>query len=107
MASIIATSIDLTKIPKDKIIDGKKGKYLPITITVNDEVDQFGNQGPVIVSQSKDEREAKMEKTYLGNVQVVWTNGEFPSPPPREEKSNVELLQSIATAGSKEDDLPF
>ena len=24
MASIIATSIDLTKIPKDKIIDGKK-----------------------------------------------------------------------------------
>jgi len=36
MASIIATSIDLTKIPKDKIIDGKKGKYLPITITLND-----------------------------------------------------------------------
>ena len=29
MASIIKTSIDLTKIPKDKIIDGKKGKYLP------------------------------------------------------------------------------
>ena len=38
MASIIATSIDLTKIPKDKIIEGKKGKYLPITITVNDEL---------------------------------------------------------------------
>tara|TARA_R100000482_G_scaffold72848_3_gene27885 strand:+ start:742 stop:1065 length:324 start_codon:yes stop_codon:yes gene_type:complete len=107
MAGIIKTSINLSNIPKDKIIEGKKGKYLPITITVNDEVDQFGNQGPVIVSQSKDEREAKMEKTYLGNVQVVWTNGEFPSPPPREEKSNVELLQNIATAGSKEDDLPF
>ena len=45
MASIIKTSIDLTKIPKDKIIDGKKGKYLPVTITLNDEVDQFGNQG--------------------------------------------------------------
>ena len=27
MASIINFSIDLTKIPKDKIIDGKKGKY--------------------------------------------------------------------------------
>ena len=49
MASIIKTSIDLTKIQKDKIIDGKKGKYLPITITLNDELDQFGNQGPVIV----------------------------------------------------------
>jgi len=65
MAGIIKTSINLTNIPKDKIIEGKKGKYLPITITVNDEVDQFGNQGPVIVSQTKDERDAKMEKTYL------------------------------------------
>ena len=76
MASIIKTSIDLTKIPKDKIIDGKKGKYLPVTITLNDEVDQFGNQGPIIVSQTKEERDAKDKKTYLGNVQVVWTNGD-------------------------------
>ena len=58
MASIIKTSINLNEIPKDKIITGKKGKYLPITITVNDEVDQFGNQGPVVVQQSKDERDA-------------------------------------------------
>ena len=47
MASIIATSINLNKIPKDKIIAGAKGKYLPITITLNDELDQFGNNGPV------------------------------------------------------------
>ena len=51
MASIINFSIDLNKIPKDKIINGKKGKYLPITVTLNDEVDQFGNNGPVIVAQ--------------------------------------------------------
>ena len=65
MASIIATSIDLTKIPKDKIIDGAKGKYLPITITINDEVDQFGNQGPVVVRQTKEERDAKTEKVVI------------------------------------------
>ena len=75
MASIIKASIDLNKIPKDKIYIGKKGKYLPITITINDEVDQFGNQGPVVVEQSKEEREAKSPKKYLGNVKVVWTNG--------------------------------
>ena len=106
MASIIKTSIDLTKIDKSKIIEGKKGKYLPITITLNDEVDQFGNQGPVIISQSKEEREMKTDKIYLGNVQVVWTNGENVNTAPREGepvKSNVEVLQSIA----KEDDLPF
>ena len=70
MASIIKASINLNEIPKDKIIIGKKGKYLPITITLNDEVDQFGNQGPVIVSQSKDERDAKTEKVYLGNLNI-------------------------------------
>ena len=68
MASIIKTSINLSEIPKDKIFVGKKGKYLPITITLNDEVDQFGNQGPVVVEQTKDEREAKQAKTYLGIV---------------------------------------
>ena len=84
MASIIKASINLNNIDKSKIIDGKKGKYLPITITLNDEPDQFGNQGPIVVAQTKEEREAKTAKTYLGNVQVVWTNGQFPSPPPRD-----------------------
>ena len=51
MASIIKTSINLNNIPKDRIFEGKKGKYLPITITLNDEPDQFGNQGPVVVEQ--------------------------------------------------------
>ena len=75
MASIIKASINLNNIDKSKIIEGKKGKYLPITITINDEPDQFGNQGPIVIAQSKEEREAKVAKTYLGNVQVVWTNG--------------------------------
>jgi len=64
MAGIIKASINLNAIPKDKIIEGKKGKYLPITITVNDETHQFGNQGTVVVDQTKEEREAKTAKTY-------------------------------------------
>ena len=82
MAGIIKTSINLNMIPKDKIIQGKKGKYLPIAITVNDEPDQFGNQGPVIVDQTKEEREAKAPKVYLGNTKVVWSNGKMPDPIP-------------------------
>jgi len=39
MASIITASINLNNIDKSKIIDGKKGKYLPITINLNDEPD--------------------------------------------------------------------
>ena len=58
MAGIVKGSIDLTKVPKDRIIVGKKGKYINVAITVNDEEDQFGNFGPIIVDQTKEEREA-------------------------------------------------
>ena len=101
MALILAASINLNEIPKDKIIVGKKGKYLPISITLNDELDQFGNQGPVIVSQSKEEREAKQAKTYLGNVKLVWTNGEV------KKLDNPQQQAAPAPAAVVEDDLPF
>ena len=102
MASIIKASINLSEIPKDKIIPGKKGKYLPITITINDEPDQFGNQGPVVVAQTKEERDAKEKKTYLGNVQVVWTNGDNVAAAPRNDQPQ-QAPQPVAV----EEDLPF
>jgi|TARA_R110000787_G_scaffold38138_2_gene96334 hypothetical protein len=102
MASIINTSINLNNIDKDKIIVGKKGKYLPISITINDDVDQFGNQGPVVISQSKEEREAKVAKVYLGNVQVVWTNGENVATAPRKDAPAPQVEKSKV-----EEDLPF
>ena len=102
MASIIKTSINLNAIPKDRIFVGKKGKYLPITITLNDEPDQFGNQGPVVVEQTKEEREAKEPKTYLGNVKVVWTNGDNVAAPQR-----GDAPQSQSKVNVEKEDLPF
>lgn len=107
MASIIKTSINLNAIPKDKIINGKKGKYLPITITLNDEVDQFGNQGPCVVEQSKEEREAKSPKVYLGNVKVVWTNGQNVEAAPREDMRGGNAPMPQAPPPAPVDDLPF
>ena len=103
MAGIIKTSINLSLIPKDKIIIGKKGKYLPIALSVNDEPAQFGNQGPVIVDQTKEEREAKAPKVYLGNTKVVWSNGKMPDPIP------FKTGGSQAQPANKEvkEDLPF
>jgi hypothetical protein len=105
MASIIKASINLNTVPKDKIIIGKKGKYLPITITINDDLDQFGNQGPICVDQSKEERDAKTAKTYLGNVKVVWTNGENVDPAPRE--GGQAPAPKVAVVETEADDLPF
>ena len=104
MASIIKASINLNEIPKHKIIKGAKGQYLPITITLNDEVDQFGNQGPVMVEQSKEERDAKAAKVYLGNVKVVWTNGDNVAVAPRTDGQSAPAPQR---APAPMDDLPF
>ncbi len=102
MASIINASINLNNIDKTKIIEGKKGKYLPISITINDEADQFGNQGPITIAQSKEEREAKAAKVYLGNVKVVWTNGDNVAAAPRDGQQAP--AQSLTP---QPDDLPF
>jgi len=108
MASIIKASINLNSIPKHKIIDGAKGKYLPITITLNDEFDQFGNQGPIMVEQSKEERESKAAKVYLGNVKVVWTNGTNVAAAPRTDGNSPVPRQSNAASFTPQaDDLPF
>ena len=106
MASILKTSINLSEIPKDKIINGKKGKYLPITITLNDDLDQFGNQGPVCVDQTKEERDAKTAKTYLGNVKVVWTNGDNVAVAPKQDQP-MQAAPAAAPAAQPVDDLPF
>jgi hypothetical protein len=106
MASIIKANLNLAAIPKDKIYKGKKGSYLPITITINDELGNYGDNGPIIVEQTKEERDAKVDKVYLGNVKVVWTNGNNVDTAPKEG----------APAGSAppppppapvDDDLPF
>lgn len=78
MSVIIAkANIKLTDIPQEKIYTSEKtgAKYLPITIVINDTLNDFGKQGPVFVEQSKEEREAKEPKQYLGDVTVVFTDG--------------------------------
>jgi hypothetical protein len=107
MATIINTSINLNSIPKDKIIDGAKGKYLPLTITINDEVDQFGNQGPVTVAQSKEERESKAAKVYLGNVKVAWTDGKISKADDAAGPSRNAAKASAKPTKVQDDDLPF
>ena len=43
MGSLIKGSINLNKLPKEKLIKGKNGTYYDFTISVNDETGQFGD----------------------------------------------------------------
>lgn len=106
MASIISANIDLTKVDKSKIYEGKKGKYYPITIVLNDELGQFGDSGYIQTEQTKEERDAKAPKSFLGNVKVVWSNGSNVAPAPRDGEPQQQQQQS-ATQSAPEPDLPF
>ena len=73
MSAIISGSIRVDKLPKEKFIQGKDGAvYYNFTISVSDET-RYGNNVAFMDSQTKEEREAKVPKTYLGNGKVVWT----------------------------------
>ena len=97
MATIINASIDVTKIPKESLIKGKKGTYANVTVFINDET-RFGNNASIAMSMSKEERESGQEKIWLGNGKVVFTNGEV----------TVAVKEDApATAKTEEEALPF
>lgn len=43
-----------------------------ITISLNDAPDQYGNNASIWISQTKEERDAKAPKVYIGNGKVVY-----------------------------------
>lgn len=72
MSKLRTFSICVDDIPAEKLVTAKNGKrYLNLTSWDNDEPDKYGNDFSVSISQSKEEREAKQKKVYLGNGKIV------------------------------------
>ena len=66
----IELKIDVTKIDKSRLYEGKKGKYLTMTVFVDVEnQDQHGNNG--MITHKKKEGEDKAP--ILGNAKVFWS----------------------------------
>jgi len=101
MATIINASIELTKIDKTKIFEKDGRKYLSITISVNDTTN-YGNNVGISINQTKEEREAKAPKTFIGNGKVSWTDGNIQVA----EKENAPTQQAPISK-EVDDDLPF
>jgi hypothetical protein len=105
MAQLFSASIDVTKFTKDKFVKGQKGTYANVTISINDEPDQYGNILTITESQTQEEREAKASKIYLANGKLVWSSEggstakaapSTPTPPP-----------AAAPVVEEGDELPF
>ena len=73
MSKLIKLSIDVTAIPKESIKPHTNGKkYVSVDCWVNDEVDRFGKDVSLNISQTKEERDAKTPKTYIGGGETKW-----------------------------------
>lgn len=104
MGATITFSIDLNKIDKSKVIQGKKGTYYNITAFINDDVDQFGNNVAVATGSSTEERESGAKTQYLGNGRVIRTDGRISAAPMSQQGSSQ---PQAAPAPADDMDFPF
>jgi len=92
MARMYSASIDCTKIDKAKL---KDAKYLNVVIVVNDELDKYGNIMSIQEGQTKEERDSKAPKKYLGNGKMFWTNEGLASKDPQGQQAFSQGEESL------------
>lgn len=71
----------------------KNGKGISTTISINDRMDNFGQNVGEWISQTKEEREAKANRIFVGNGKVVFID--------------PNKVISVAPKSEKKDDTPF
>jgi outer membrane lipoprotein-sorting protein len=99
---IISASIDLNKIDKTLIVPGKDGaKYYNLDIIVSDTKNTYGQDVSISDKQTKEQREAKAKKKFIGNGKTVWSSEPTPETAQVIDETKKE---SNSNAG---DDLPF
>lgn len=122
MSKIINASIDFSKmksakfktkkgtdcilipIDQDGITTDKNGNhYLAIDIAIKDEKNQWGQDTSLSIQQSKEQREAKKERIYIGNGKTVWESSASTN---NSASSNNEPT-NITPDDGEEENLPF
>lgn len=93
---MISLKIDVTKIDKSKLFNGKQGTYLD-AILIETPNNQYGDDYMIVQSVSKEEREQGIKGAILGNAR------KFGQSIPQ---SNDDQLRDSMDYADK-DDLPF
>ena len=87
---MITISIELTDEVRSALVEKNGRKYLNMVVTNLKEVDQYGNTHTVYLSQSKEQRENKVPRKYIGKG-----------------KDYSKLAESKPQVNSTAGDLPF
>ena len=107
---MITLSIDVTKIPRERITekikrDGTPAKYLNLVLVDNREGrDQYENDGFVTLSTSKEEREQGVKMPILGNFRRYEDRPREQAPAPAPSRAAARPVHPDSSEG---DDIPF
>jgi len=72
------------------------GSYKNLTISISDSTNPYGQNISIYEEQTKEERDAKKPRSYVGNGKIFWTDG------------NVSVAEKRQTESAPaDDDLPF
>lgn len=100
MSEIHKVSICLSDIPKERITKAANGKcYITIITAEKKEIDQYGKDATAYLEQTKEERDGKASKIYIGSGWVTKFN---------EQKELAQQTQQYDSAElDNNGDLPF
>lgn len=92
--------VNVTKIDKARLFEGKSGKYLDLVLI--DKPDEYGNDGFVCQSCSKEERERGVKMPIIGSWKRLGQKQGERKPAPQPKQQNLPASQQ-----PEEDDVPF
>lgn len=91
--------IDVSKLDKARFFKGKKGTYVDLTAFIDTEkTGEYGDNGTISQSTSKEERQGGLQMPICGNVRVFFKEEDEYTPPVSRESPQT---------GGVEDDMPF
>lgn len=82
-------------------------KGLALSFSINDETNQYGQNVSFTISQTKEQREAKDKKVYVGNGSIVWTDGKIKVADKVDRINDKPKEDNTDAFGVDEKDLPF
>jgi hypothetical protein len=92
-----------------RTLEATNEKGVSIALSINDDINGYNQNISAYVSQTKEQRDSKQNKNYVGNGSVIWTDGTITVVPKKDSKPTQQPTQSSVppVAESDLESLPF
>lgn len=87
-----------------KTVESKNENGVAITVSINDDSNEWGQNISAFVEQTKEQREAKKDRFYVGNGKTFWTDGTIKVAERKEQPVAAPVAASVSEDG---EELPF